>query len=142
MEASAQPLTAPRPAPKPRTLHAGPLIGVIAQVLLLAALAATVGLSAGGWVVGLSCAVIMDVALEHGLTRYAPDGFRTADWVTLARGSLAVSVAALVADSFSRPAPVALLVSISALAHVLDLVDGRARWGRWARISTARSTRS
>ena len=52
------------------------------------------------------------------------DGLALADWVTLARATLAVGVAALVADSFDRPAPVALLVSLAALALVLDAVDG------------------
>ena len=44
--------------------------------------------------------------------------------MTLARATLAVGVAALVADSFGEPAPVTLLVSLSALALVLDAVDG------------------
>ncbi len=42
-----------------RTVQAGPLTGLIAQLLLLAALAETVGLSAAGWVVGVACALIM-----------------------------------------------------------------------------------
>ena len=44
--------------------------------------------------------------------------------MTLTRASLAVGVAALVADSFAHAAPVTLLVSISALALALDFVDG------------------
>lgn len=47
-----------------------------------------------------------------------------ADWVTLARATLAVGVAALVADSFDRPARVAILVTLAAVALALDLVDG------------------
>ncbi len=47
-----------------------------------------------------------------------------ADWVTLARATIAIAVAALVADSFDEAAPVALLVSLAALALVLDGVDG------------------
>ena len=51
--------------------------------------------------------------------------------MTLVRASLAVGVAGLVADSFAHRAPVTLLVSISALALALDLVDGWvARWTR------------
>jgi hypothetical protein len=38
-----------------RTVHNGPVTGLIAQVLLLAALAGTVGLSRAGWVVGVTC---------------------------------------------------------------------------------------
>jgi phosphatidylglycerophosphate synthase len=45
-------------------------------------------------------------------------------WVTLARATLAVGIAALVADSFARDTPVALLVTLAAVALALDLVDG------------------
>ena len=44
--------------------------------------------------------------------------------MTLARATLAVGVAALVADSFARDTPVALLVALAAVALSLDLVDG------------------
>ena len=47
-----------------------------------------------------------------------------ADWVTLARATLAIGVAVLVADSFARPARVAMLVTLAAVALALDLVDG------------------
>ena len=47
-----------------------------------------------------------------------------ASWVTLARATLAVAVAALAADSFTHDIPVALLVTLAAVALVLDLVDG------------------
>jgi phosphatidylglycerophosphate synthase len=107
-----------------RAVHAGPLTGLIAQVLLLAALTGTVGLSVGGWVVGLTCAVIISAVLAHGLSRYRSDGLGAADWVTLARASLAVGVAALVAESFHQPAPVTTLVSLTALALALDFLDG------------------
>jgi phosphatidylglycerophosphate synthase len=107
-----------------RTVHAGPVTGLIAQVLLLAALAGIVGLSGAGWVVGITCGVIADAALVRGLSRYGVEGLGRADWVTLVRATLAVGVAALVADSFGRPAPVTMLVSLSALALALDAVDG------------------
>ena len=48
-----------------RKSQAGPTIGLIAQVLLLAVLAATVGLGAAGWVVGLACAVTMAAVLAR-----------------------------------------------------------------------------
>ena len=47
-----------------------------------------------------------------------------ASWVTLARATLAVGVAALAAASFSHDIPVALLVTLAAVALCLDLVDG------------------
>src|SRR5215472_10345598 len=63
-----------------RTAHAGPVTGLIAQVLLLAALAGTVGLSGAGWVFGLTCAVILNATLAHGLSRYRSDRLGAADW--------------------------------------------------------------
>ncbi len=124
MEASAQPLRAPRSERSPRAVQTGPLAGLIAQVLLLAGLAGTVGLRAGAWVVGPTCAVIMNAALARGLSRYGADRLGLADWVTLARATLAVGVAALVADSFHHRVPVMVLVSLAALALALDRVDG------------------
>ena len=47
-----------------------------------------------------------------------------ASWVTLARATLAVGVAALAADSFTHDIPVALLVTLAAVALSLDAVDG------------------
>jgi phosphatidylglycerophosphate synthase len=102
---------------------------MIAQVLLIAGLAVTVGLSGAGlspagWGVGLTCGVITNAALARGLSYYRADRLRPADWVTLARATLAVGVAALIADSFGQPAPVTLLVALAALALALDAVDG------------------
>jgi phosphatidylglycerophosphate synthase len=107
-----------------RPVHAGPVTGLIAQVLLLAALAGTVDLSAAGWVVGLTCAVIMNAVLARRLSRFRSDGLGPADWVTLARASLAVGVAALVAQSFDQGTSVTTLVSLTAVALALDFIDG------------------
>ncbi len=52
------------------------------------------------------------------------DHWGPASWVTLARATLAVAVAALVVDSFAHDTPVALLVTLSAAALTLDLIDG------------------
>jgi phosphatidylglycerophosphate synthase len=102
----------------------GPATGLIVQVLLLVALAATAGIGVAGWVVGAACAVVTSAALARGLVHFRSGGFGPADWVTLARGSLAVGVAALVAASFEHPAHVALLVTLAVVALVLDRVDG------------------
>jgi hypothetical protein len=107
-----------------RVAHAGPLAGLAAQALLLAALAWTAGLGGTGWVVGVTCATITNAALSRGLARFRCDRLGPADWVTLARGTLAVAAAALVADSFDRSAAVALLVTLALVALVLDAVDG------------------
>ncbi len=112
-----------------RTVQAGPLTGLIALVLTIAALAGAVavsgaGLSAAGWVVGMTCGVITNASLAHGLSRHRRDRLSPADWVTLARATLVAGVAALVADSFVQPAAVTMLVSLSVAALVLDAVDG------------------
>jgi phosphatidylglycerophosphate synthase len=107
-----------------RAGQADAAIGLIAQVLLLAVLAGTTGLGPVGWVVGLACAVTMAAALARGLARAADDRLGPASWLTLARATLAVGVAALVADSFAHDTPVALLVTLATLALALDAVDG------------------
>jgi phosphatidylglycerophosphate synthase len=112
-----------------RAVPAGPLTGLIAQVVLIAALAGTAGLGGAGldgagWVVGITCGVIMNAGLALGLSRHRSERLAPADWVTLARATLAVGVAALVADSFHQPVPVTLLVSLTVIALVLDAVDG------------------
>jgi phosphatidylglycerophosphate synthase len=108
-----------------RAVQIFPLTGLIAQVLLIAALAGTVGLGGAGWVVGLSCAVIMNAALAWGLSRCGSDRLGPANWLTLTRATLAVGVATLVADSFDQPAQVTVLVTLSAVALALDAVDGQ-----------------
>jgi phosphatidylglycerophosphate synthase len=117
------------PWAKQTAVHAGPAAGFIGQVLLLVALAGAIGLSGGhlsraGWIVGVSCGVVINAALARGLSRYRPDRLSPADWVTLTRATLAGGVAALVADSFVQPVQVRTLVSLAALALVLDAVDG------------------
>jgi phosphatidylglycerophosphate synthase len=107
-----------------RAVQAGPATGLIAQVLLLAALAGTVGLSGAGWVVGVTCGVITNATLARGLSHYRSDRLGPADWVTLARATLAVAVAALIADSFDQPTPVTMLVTLTVVALALDAVDG------------------
>jgi phosphatidylglycerophosphate synthase len=99
--------------------------GIVAQVGMLAALAATIGLSAAGWVVGVACAAFIIGALVRGLRRYRTNRLGPADWVTLTRATLAVGIAALVADSFGEPAQVTTIVRLSAVALALDAVDGR-----------------
>jgi phosphatidylglycerophosphate synthase len=104
-------------------------VAVPFQTLLLAALGGIVALSevaldAAGWVVGVTCAVVTNAALARGLSHYGSDRLAPADWVTLARATLAVGIAALVADSFDRHVPVALVVSLAVVALVLDAADG------------------
>jgi phosphatidylglycerophosphate synthase len=107
-----------------RVSQTGPATGLIAQVLLLTVLAATAGLGAAGSIVGGACAVTMAAALARGLARGPGDRLGPASWVTLARATLAVGVAALAADSFTHGTPVALLVTLAAVALALDAADG------------------
>ena len=101
-----------------------PATGLSAQVLLLAVLAGTSGLGATGWIIGVACAVSMAVVLARSLGRGHGDRLGPASWVTLARATLAVGVAALAADSFTHGTPVALLVTLAAVALALDAADG------------------
>ena len=64
--------------------------------------------------------------------RYRVRRLAPADWVTLARATLAVGVAALVVESFEVPVPLALLLPLVCVTLALDAVDG------W----TARRTRT
>jgi phosphatidylglycerophosphate synthase len=107
-----------------RAIKAGPAAGLIAQLVLLAVLAGTGMLGAVGWIVGVACAVTMATALARGLARGPDHRLGPASWVTLARATLAVGVAALAADSFTHDTPVALLVTLAAVALGLDAVDG------------------
>ena len=107
-----------------RPSRTGPAIGLIAQLLLLAVLEATAGLGAAGRVVGVASAVIMATALARGLARRRGERLGPASWVTLARATLAVGVAALAADSFAHDTPIALLVTLASVALALDAVDG------------------
>lgn len=118
-----------------RTVRTGPLIGLAAQVALLAALALTVGLRAPGWAAGLACGVVTCATLSGALNRAGTAagpaaggtgraGLGPADRVTLVRAVLAGGVTALVADSFVRPAQIGVLVGITVVALVLDGVDG------------------
>lgn len=108
-----------------RAIQAGPVTGLISQALLLAALAGTVGLGGAGWGIGVTCGVISNAALARGLARQRSARLGPATWVTLARATLAVGVAALTADSFDRPVSVTMLVALTVVALALDAVDGR-----------------
>jgi phosphatidylglycerophosphate synthase len=102
----------------------GPATGLVAQLLLLAAITATVGVGGAGAAVGAACAVTLDATLVRGLLRNPAQRLGPAGWVTLGRATLVVGVAALTADSFERHVPVAMVVALAAAALVLDYVDG------------------
>jgi len=101
------------------------MIGLIGQVVLLAAFAGTVGLGVAGWLAGIAYGVITCAALTRGLHRSGTGALGPADWVTLTRATLVGGVAALTVESFDRHAPVMVLVALAIVALVLDAVDGR-----------------
>jgi phosphatidylglycerophosphate synthase len=107
------------------TVRTGPVTGLMVQVVLLAALAATVDLSGAGWFAGLAWGAATCAALSRGLHTSAADALGPADRVTLARATLVGCVTALTVESFSRPVPVAVPVVLAAVALVLDAVDGQ-----------------
>ena len=111
-----------------RLMHIGLITGLttglVAELVLLAALASTAGLGGPGWLLGMAYAVVVNIALVRGLARSGASAPRPGDWITLLRATLVGGVTALVADGFDRPAPVSTLVSLAAVALVLDAVDG------------------
>jgi phosphatidylglycerophosphate synthase len=112
-----------------RAVQAGPLAGLLAQVLLIAALAVAVraegaALDRAGWLAGIGSGLLVTTGLARGISRFGSGRLAPADWVTLTRATLAVGLAALVAGSFGRPVPVALVVAVAAVALMLDAVDG------------------
>jgi len=107
------------------TVRTGPVIGLIAQVVLLVGLAGTVGLGAAGWLAGLVVGAVTCAALIGGLHRTGAPGLGPADRVTLARATLVGGATALAADSFDRPVPVPVLVALVLVALALDAVDGK-----------------
>ncbi len=109
------------------TVRTGPQLGLLVQVVLLAGLAATVGLGIVGWLAGLAYGAVTCLALVRGLRRAGSARLGPADWVTMGRGLLVGAVTALIAETLitGRAAPVAVLVTMTAVALTLDAVDGK-----------------
>ena len=103
----------------------GPLAGFAGLLVLLGVLAAVIGLDVADWVTGVVSGAGLAALLARALAHHRRDGLGPADRVTLARAVLACGVAALTADSFGGQAPVAILVTLSTIALVLDGVDGQ-----------------
>jgi phosphatidylglycerophosphate synthase len=107
--------------PRVRT---GPVVGLIFHFAVLGVLSGSVGLGTAGWVIGLASGIVTYIALGYGLQRSGAEAFGAANWVTLGRAGLAGGVAALAADSFTRPVSIPVLCMLSAVALALDAVDG------------------
>jgi phosphatidylglycerophosphate synthase len=100
-------------------------VGVLAQFVVLAALAVGVGLGTAGWLTGAGYALATWILLSRALRRPGVRGWGPANTVTLARLTLAGGVTALVADSVGGQAPLTVLTALAAVALLLDAVDGQ-----------------
>lgn len=100
-------------------------VGAGVQILVLALLGAGIGMGPAGWVTGLVFAVATWAVLSRALHRSGLRTFGPANRVTLGRATLVGGVTALVADSFVSAPPVSLLVGLTAVALLLDGVDGK-----------------
>jgi phosphatidylglycerophosphate synthase len=97
-----------------------------AQVALLSALSARVGLGTAGWLAGTAYVTGLCVLVTGAMRRARTDTLGPADLVTLARAVLVGGVTALVTDRlWSGSVPAAPLVVIAAVALVLDGIDGQ-----------------
>ncbi|MFP5347483.1 MAG: CDP-alcohol phosphatidyltransferase family protein [Actinomycetes bacterium] len=105
-------------------LLAGPGVGLVGQVAVLALLAQAVELSAAGWVAGLVFGLVTNVSLASGLLRFGAGRLGPANAVTLVRAVLVGGVTALVVDAFFEPASVPVLMALATVALLLDAVDG------------------
>jgi phosphatidylglycerophosphate synthase len=99
--------------------------GLITQFVVLAALAGAVGLGGAGWLVGTAFALVTCGALTVAMRRHEIRSLGPANQVTLVRATLVGGVAALIADSVFRQAPVVTLVTLATVALALDAVDGQ-----------------
>ncbi|MCX4742038.1 CDP-alcohol phosphatidyltransferase family protein [Streptomyces antibioticus] len=100
-------------------------VGAGVQILVLALLGSAIGLGTAGWITGLVFAVALWASLSRALHRSQLRSFGPANRVTLGRATLVGGVTALVADSFESAPPVTLLVGLTAVALLLDGVDGK-----------------
>ncbi|MFJ5058720.1 CDP-alcohol phosphatidyltransferase family protein [Streptomyces nigra] len=100
-------------------------VGAGVQILLLALLGSAIGMGPAGWLTGLAFAVASWALLSLALHRSRLRSFGPANRVTLGRATLVGGVTALVADSFQDSPPVTLFVGLTAVALILDGVDGK-----------------
>ncbi|GGJ51210.1 CDP-alcohol phosphatidyltransferase family protein [Streptomyces brasiliensis] len=100
-------------------------VGAGVQILLLALLGTAIGMGPAGWLTGLAFAFATWAVLSWALHRSGLRTFGPANRVTLGRAVLVGGVTALVADSFESSPPVTLFVGLTAVALILDGVDGK-----------------
>jgi phosphatidylglycerophosphate synthase len=110
---------------RPVPATAGPTAGLVLQVAVLGAIAATAGLGGLGWAVGLAFGGATWALLVRGLRRTGRAGLGPADRVTLGRTVLVGGVTALAVDGLVRAVPLPLVVALTGVALALDGVDGQ-----------------
>ena len=92
------------------------------RLLLLAVLSVTVGLGTWGWVAGVAYGIALCGLLGVGLQRAGMTRLGWANSVTFGRAILTGGVTAMV---LTPDSPVALLVTVAAVALAMDGVDGQ-----------------
>jgi phosphatidylglycerophosphate synthase len=122
---SAPPATRPAGKGAVPTIRLATILGLLATAALLGVVSATASLGVAGWIAGLATGSAATALLVTARMRSDQPAIHPADWVTLTRALLIAGVAGLVADSFVRPLAVTALVTLSAVALVLDAVDGQ-----------------
>ncbi len=108
-----------------RTVHLGPVTALPVATVVLATLAATVGLHPASILAGSAVAVATWLLLEHGMRATGLDRLGPANAVTLVRAATVAGVSALVVESWYGDVPVPVLVTLASVALAFDLVDGR-----------------
>jgi phosphatidylglycerophosphate synthase len=98
---------------------------MLATAAVLAVVYATAGLGVAGWIAGLATGSAATALLVAARSRSDEPAIHPADWVTLTRALLIAGVAGLVADSFSGPVSITAVITLSAVALVLDAADGQ-----------------
>ena len=98
--------------------------GAAAQLVLLATLAASVGLGTLGWLAGIAYTAGLCALLTVAGRRAAIRVLGPANRITLGRATLVGCVTALVADGFVEGTHTTVLVGLAAIALALDAVDG------------------
>ncbi|GAB2575466.1 CDP-alcohol phosphatidyltransferase family protein [Paractinoplanes abujensis] len=121
MEATVTSVTAPAGTGSSRA----PVVGLAAQLALLALLGSTLGLTPTGLIAGAAYGLALCGLLGAGLDRAGMTQIGPANAVTLARAILVGGVTAMVVTSFVQPVNTAALVTIAGVALALDGVDGQ-----------------
>jgi phosphatidylglycerophosphate synthase len=101
------------------------MTGLAAQLLLLAVLAGTLGLTPAGLLAGVVYGLVLCGLLGSGLQRAGMVRMGPANVVTFSRAILVGGVTALVVTSFEHPVSTPALVAVAGVALALDGVDGQ-----------------